>query len=102
MERRNLSNLRLSELFNIAKLLDIKYRVLEKKSYMFRLKNDCLVTIRNLLLSKTIVYNARIFYRGVCRYVFCVWKYSGKATAAVRRYSNACIRANGGHFEHLL
>jgi hypothetical protein len=28
MERRNLSNLRLSELFNIAKLLDIKYRVL--------------------------------------------------------------------------
>jgi hypothetical protein len=28
-------------------------------------------------------------------------EYSGKATAAVRRYSNACIRANGGHFEHL-
>jgi hypothetical protein len=45
----------------------------------------------------TIVYNARIFYRGVCRYVFCVWEYSGKATVAVRRYANACIRANGGH-----
>jgi hypothetical protein len=35
-------------------------------------------------------------------YIFCVWEYSGKATAAVRRYANACIRTNGGHFEHLL
>jgi hypothetical protein len=57
-------------------------------NYMFRFKNDCLVTIRNLLLSKstlhliyesftkpamiTIVYNARILHRGVCRYAFCV------------------------------
>jgi hypothetical protein len=35
---------------------------------------------------------------------FVYGEYSGKApTAAVRRYANACtIRANGGHFEHLL
>jgi hypothetical protein len=29
-------------------------------------------------------------------------EYSGKATAAGGRYANACIRANGEHFEHLL
>jgi hypothetical protein len=29
-------------------------------------------------------------------------EYSGKATAAIRRYANACIMANGGYFEHLL
>jgi hypothetical protein len=28
---------------------------------------------------------------------FVYGKYGGKATAGVRRYANACIRANGGH-----
>jgi hypothetical protein len=27
---------------------------------------------------------------------------SGNANAAVLRYANDCIRANGGYFEHLL
>jgi hypothetical protein len=27
---------------------------------------------------------------------------SGNANAAVLRYANACISANGGYFEHLL
>jgi hypothetical protein len=33
---------------------------------------------------------------------FVYGEYSGKATAAVGRYVNASIRANGAHFEHLL
>jgi hypothetical protein len=33
---------------------------------------------------------------------FMYGEYSGKVTAAVRRYASACIRANGGHFERLL
>jgi hypothetical protein len=28
---------------------------------------------------------------------FVYGEYGGKATAGVRRYANACIRANGGH-----
>jgi hypothetical protein len=33
---------------------------------------------------------------------FVYGEYSGKATGAIRRYANACIRTNGGHFEHLI
>jgi hypothetical protein len=85
---------------------------------MFRFKNDCLVTIRNLLcIVKVYTLTLSIackdsnhlqcqnILRGVCRYAYRYFLYGecgGNANAAVRRYANACVMTNEGYFEHLL
>jgi hypothetical protein len=70
---------------------------------LFRFKNDCLVTIRNLVLSKSTL-DLSFIRRLQCQNILsrstqicnlC----SGNANAAVRRYANAYITANRGYFE---